>query len=432
MAQLLRLLIPLLGLISFLASPVQAQNKPALPLRTSSRWIVDANGNRVKMRCANWAGHMEANIPEGLDKQSLDHITNWIAKQGFNCIRLTYSIDHALDGRRPVRDSFVGAAAAASVPTDQMVAVYQRIQDKNPWITANTTTRDVFGAVVDTLWDRHGIMTILDNHVSKAGWCCDLTDGNGWWDEAFGYNQWNSRFFRTRDWVAGLQAMAAWAREGPGHPGVVAMGLRNEIREFLVQNLNNRDDWYRFMKEGGDVVHAAHPDVLILVGGVQSSTDLAHLRNGRRMLDTSGAGGWRDKLVWEMHAYSFTVTFPDVFKSCDVVKTQYGGFIGFVLEQGKPYTAPLLLGEFGVGMTGGPHSGGLNEKDSRYLSCLVDYMQNNDADWAVWAVQGSYYVRQGNVDYDEAWGLVKHDWSDWRNPQFPGLLKDMWKMTQKP
>ncbi len=220
--------------------------------------------------------------------------------------------------------------------------------------------------------------------------------------------------------------MASWAQ---GHRGVVAMGLRNELRAFLLQDLNGpRDDWYKYIKQAGDLVHATHPDVLILVGGAHSSTDFTHLRT-RGMLDTSG---WKGKNVWEMHAYSFTVNYPDPFQNCDVVKAQYGAWAGFVLEQNRPYTGPMILGEFGAGQTGGNAENGLNEKDARYLNCLVSYMLNNDADWAVWVLGGSYYVREGQVDYDEGYGLLTKDWKDWRNPAFKGMLGRMWEVTQGP
>ncbi|KAL2148084.1 hypothetical protein VTH82DRAFT_2465 [Thermothelomyces myriococcoides] len=409
------------------AAAATAATLPALPLHSSSRWILDANNKRVKLRCVNWAGHMETNIPEGLQHRSMDAIADWIAGQGFNCVRLTYSIDHALDPTVPVSTSFAKAASAAGVPADEMAALFERVAANNPWIRAGeTTTRDVLAAAVDGLYER-GVLTVLDNHVSRASWCCSLTDGNGWWDEAAGYNDWNSRFFDTAAWVAGLEAMATWARD---HPGVAAMSLRNELREFpLLQNLDPaRPDWYTFVGRAGAAVHAANPDVLVIVGGVQSSTDLSHLRLVGGPLDTSA---WPGKHVWEMHAYSFTVTFPDVFNSCDVVRVEYGALSGFVLEQDKPYTGPLFLSEFGVGMEGGDKDG-LSEEDDRYLRCLVSYMENNDADWAVWALQGSYYVRDAQVDRDETWGLLNHDWTDWRNPAFPAMLGKMWNMTQEP
>jgi hypothetical protein len=416
MAALSRLLLVLGSLLPL----VQSQT---LPLHTSSRWILDANDARVKLRCVNWAGHMEAHVPEGLDKQPIDFLADWIAQQGFNCVRLTYSIDHALNPDLKVSDAFVAAAAASGASEDAMVGLYNQAVVKNPFL-ANATTSDVYGAVVDALWAR-GVMTLLDNHVSRASWCCNLTDGNGWWDTAFGYNEWNSRFFHTQDWLSGLQAMATWATS---HRGVAAMSLRNEMREFLLQGLNGRQDWYDLVGQAGTLVHAANPDVLVVVGGTQSSTDLTHVRG--RMLDTSG---WPGKHVWEMHAYSFTVTYPNLLGNCDSVKLEYGAFAGFVLEQGEAYTAPLILSEFGVGMTGGPASNqGLDDQDWNYLTCLVGYMESNDAEWAVWALQGSYYVRDGTVDYDEGWGVLNHDWSDWRNPDFPSMLGGMWNVTQGP
>ncbi|KAL2181988.1 glycoside hydrolase family 5 protein [Thermothelomyces heterothallicus CBS 202.75] len=425
------LLRRLVGALGVLAPLVTAATLPALPLHSSGRWILDANNKRVKLRCVNWAAHMETNIPEGLQHRPMDAIADWIAAQGFNCVRLTYSIDHALDPSLPVSTSFTtNAASATGVSAAEMAALFGRVAANNPWIApGETTTRDVLAAAVDRLYAR-GVLTVLDNHVSRASWCCSLTDGNGWWDEAAGYNPWNSRFFDTRAWLAGLEAMAAWAR---GHPGVVAMSLRNELREFpLLQDVDPaRPDWYAFVGRAGAVVHAANPDVLVVVGGVQSSTDLSHLRppgGGGGMLDTSA---WAGKHVWEMHAYSFTVTFPDVFGSCDVVQAEYGALSGFVLEQDRPYTGPLILSEFGVGMEGGDKDG-LSDKDDRYLRCLVSYMENNDADWAVWAVQGSYYVRDGQVDYDETWGLMNHNWTGWRNPAFPAKLGNMWNMTQEP
>jgi endoglucanase len=410
--------------LTLLLLPLTLASNISLPLHTSSRWILDATNTRLKLRCVNWAGHMETHLPEGLHKQSIDYLADFIAANGFNCVRLTYSTDHALNPNLRVSDAFAAAAAASGASPDAMNALYQQALVHNPFL-ATATTQDVFAAVIDKLWAR-GVMTLLDNHVSKASWCCNLTDGNGWWDVGFGYNTWNSRFFKTNDWLAGLQAMASWAR---GHPGVVAMSLRNEIREFLLQgSLNGRKDWYDQITAAAKLVHGSNPDVLIVVGGTQSSTDLTHLRT--KTLDTSA---WAGKHVWEMHAYSFTVNFKDYVDNCDAVRVAYGGFSGFVLEQGQSWTGPLILSEFGVGMTGGPvQNKGLVDQDSKYLDCLVGYMSNNDAEWAVWALQGSYYVRDGKTDYDEGWGILDNEWKGWRNPDFKGLLGNMWKVSQGP
>jgi hypothetical protein len=365
---------------------------------------------------------MEMHLPEGLHKQPISYLADWIADQGFNCVRLTYSIDWALDPTQTVSDAFSQGATAAGVSAESVAAMYSQALVQNPFL-ANATTRDVYGEVIQQLWSR-GVMTILDNHVSRASWCCNLTDGNGWWDTAEGYNDLNSRYFDTALWLEGLQSVAGWAA---AQEGVVGLSLRNEIRQFLLQGLNGPyDDWYDLVAQGAGVVHAAYPDALVIIGGVASATDLSTVRT--RALDTSA---WAGKHVWEWHAYSFTVTFRLDFGSCDVRKEEYGTFDGFLLTQDKDYTAPLFLSEFGVGMSGGDNDG-LSDGDSSYLTCLVEYMSGNDAEWAVWALQGTYYVRNGKTDYEETWGLLDSNWSTWRNAQFPGMLGAMWNVSQGP
>lgn len=413
--------------VGLFAAGAASLTAPSLPLSSSSRWILDAESNRVKFRCINWAGHMETHVPEGLHRQSISYIADFIVDQGFNCVRLTYSIDWALNPNESVVDAFNNAATLAYVPeaNASFVDMYNQALTYNPFL-ANATVRDVFGVVVDQLWER-GVMTLLDNHVSRAQWCCNLTDGNGWWDTAFGYTALNSRYFNTTLWLDGLQTVATWAGNG-NHPGVVAMSLRNEIRQFLLQGTNGPyNDWFTYIQRGAEIVHAANPDVLIVVGGGLSATDLTMVQD--RSLDWTA---WEDKHVWEFHAYEFTVTFALDLGSCDLEKLEYGKFDGYVLTQDEDYTAPLILSEFGVGMTGGDNAGGLSDADYDYLTCLVGYMTSNDADWALWAIQGSYYVRNGVVDYNETWGVLNYNWTDWRNPQFPALLGAMWNVTQGP
>ncbi|KAI8952356.1 glycoside hydrolase family 5 protein [Xylaria longipes] len=394
-----------------------------LPLKTSSRWILDADGNRVKLRCVNWAGHLEANTPEGLNKQPVSYIADFVAAQGFNCVRLTYSIDHALSPDVPLSQAFTNAAAAAGVDVSAMDSMYTQVTEKNPF-AANGTTRDAYAAVIAALWDK-GVMTILDNHVSKASWCCDLTDGNGWWDKGAGYNSANSRFFNTDNWLQGVESMAAWAKS---QPGVVGMGLRNEIREFLLQGtFNAREDWYNFLGQAATRVHQANPDVLILMGGTQSTTDLTHIRTEGN-IDWSA---WAGKHVWEWHAYQFTVTFALAKGSCDSLQSAYGLFDGFVLAQGQPYTAPLILSEFGFGMAGGANMG-LSDDDNTYFQCLREYVLSNDSEWALWSLMGSYYVREGTLDHDEGFGVLDHDWVGLRNQDLPTLLEPMFQITQGP
>lgn len=414
----MRLACQLAALAAFMIPAILAQDKPKVPLSSSGRWIVDTDGNRVKLRCVNWPGHMEPNIPEGLSKQSIDYITGWIADAGFNCVRLTFSIDMALDMDVGVEDSFRKAAEDAGVDEGALMAQYESAVEKNPFL-ADATRIEVFDAVYQSLWDR-GLLTILDNHVSKAHWCCNLDDGNGWWSDAPGYIKSNSEFFDTDNWLEGLRLITGWTL---GREGIVGVSLRNELRAHVTQIPWGGDQWFDKMPRAGRIVHEVNPDVLITIGGLDGGNNLGALRNGRMPIED-----WEGKNVWDAHAYDFTVNTPDL-GNCDVLKAQWGFLFGFVLAENTEQRGPLWLSEWGVAMEGGPNDG-LSDEHHEFLTCLVSYMENNDADWALWSLAGSYYVREGEVDREDNFAAVDKDWNDWRNDKFKGMLGKMWDVSQ--
>lgn len=76
----------------------------------------------------------------------------------------------------------------------------------------------------------NGIMVIIDNHISKPGWCCSSGDGNGFFGD---------QYFNPELWIKGLAKMATLFN---GVPNVVGMSLRNELRGAR----QNKNDWYRY------------------------------------------------------------------------------------------------------------------------------------------------------------------------------------------
>lgn len=386
-------------------------------LSTSSRWIVNSSGDRVKFRCVNWAGAAETRIPEGLQWQPVATIASWIANQGFNCVRLTYSIDMALDPTQSVSASFEYAASSAS--TGAGTALYPNLYNtavtKNPWLSS-ATTLDVFEEVINAL-DNVGVMVILDNHVSHASWCCSTTDGNGWWASASGYVAANSQYFITDNWISGLEAMAKFAAS---YPNVVGMSLRNELRAVDDQDENNHADWYSLVQEGASAIHSANSNLLVIFGGVNYAIDLSYLYSNP--LDFTSLG-LENKAVYEFHSYQWS---NSDYGDCSEWDTLIGSQVGYLLTQGQSYTGPLWLSEFGWTQVDMPAD------EAEYKSCLIPYMEGNDADWSVWAVQGSYYVRNGEVNYDETYGLLNTDWNGWRNSSWIAAVGSMFTLNQGP
>lgn len=192
-----------------------------LPLHTDSRWIVDEGGDRVKLRCVNWVSHLEAVVAEGLSKQPIEEISKRIASLGFNCVRLTWPLFLATN------DSLASLTVRQSFQRLGLPESIAGIQANNPSIVDLPLIK-AFQAVVEGLGEAE-VMVILDNHISKPGWCCSNFDGNGFFGD---------QYFNPETWIKGLTRMAAMFN-GVAH--VVGMSLRNELRGPK-QNVN---DWYR-------------------------------------------------------------------------------------------------------------------------------------------------------------------------------------------
>lgn len=103
-----------------------AQNSSALPLSTSSRWIVDESGLRVKLACVNWVSHLEPVVVEGMGKQPLDTISKKIAAMGFNCVRLTWPLFLVTN------DSLAGLTVRQSFQALGLMESIAGIQVNNP------------------------------------------------------------------------------------------------------------------------------------------------------------------------------------------------------------------------------------------------------------------------------------------------------------
>jgi hypothetical protein len=357
---------------------------------------------------------METLIPEGLHRQPAATIASWIAAQGFNCVRLTYAVDMALAPTTLLRDSFPAAANAASVPVADLEKLYSELVTINPELgAAQSTVLDAFTLVIKAL-SAAKLMVILDNHVSRATWCCGNKDGNGWFD-ADGDSHPNSKDFNVENWIKGLTAMATYGKD---FGNVVGLSLRNELRPVHEQKSDSGALYADLMRRAARSVHAANPAALIVFGGLDYSTQFGWLKN--YPLDFSD---FPNRVVMEFHNYPYFGWGGD----CGGMVKDMGKDAGFVLEQDRPYTAPLWLGEFGYAQ-----DGSASRQDLAWMKCMSDYMVGNDADWAVWAVQGSYYVREGKVDPEETWGMLDKSWSTWRNKDFAASLGGMWNVTQGP
>ncbi|KAI0018186.1 glycoside hydrolase family 5 protein [Xylariomycetidae sp. FL0641] len=398
-------------LLPFLSNPVSARGDgrwPLGPFNTSGRWITDVEGTTFTYAGVNWPASVDTMVPEGLQYQSIDEIVAKIKSLGMNAIRLTYAtemIDQYFDNGQTdisIQEAFIDALGE-----EDGQALLDKVIEHNPSMKPDMGRLEVFERIMEVCWDQM-INVHLDNHISKAGWCCNPTDGNSWWGD---------EHFSVSNWTRGLKFMAEKATDWPT---VASMSLRNELRIpltnlTLASNSYNWEDWYSHVKQGADAIHSANPDLLIFVSGMSSDQDLSQVVQGTALVPGTGTfnkddfSGHANKLVLELHSYDNILGTP----SSNCSETQetlfQNGFEALTNDATNQF--PVVLSEFGFAQ---------NETlvDYPYANCLLDFVSQQHAGWMIWELSGSHYIREGTQDDDEKWGLLAHDWSDWRAPDF--------------
>ncbi|CAN6848823.1 unnamed protein product [Brassica oleracea] len=325
-------------------------NNMAYPLSTNSRWIINEKGQRVKLACVNWPAHLQLVVAEGLSKQPLDAVSKKIMAMGFNCVRLTWPLDLATN-ETLATDVTVKQSFQSLGLSDDIAG----FQTKNPSMI-DLPLIEAYKSVVTTL-GKHNLMVVLDNHLTKPGWCCRFNDSN-----FFG-----NTFFEPGSWIAGLTKIATLFKDASN---VVGMSLRNELRGPR----QNVDDWFKYMQQGAEAVHGA-TNVLVILSGLTYDTDLSFVRSRPVTLTFSG------KLVFEIHQYY--IPYTNIWSSknpndaCgDILKILHDG-VGFNLRE-----FPVFLSEFGIDVRG------VSVVQNRDFGCLlegvvgmIDYYGVLDSDW---------------------------------------------------
>lgn len=159
------------------------------------------------------------------------------------------------------------------------------------------------------------------------------------------------------------------------------------------------------MQQGAEAVHEANPNVLVILSGLSYDADLSFVRSRPVNLTFTG------KLVFEIHRYSFTNTNTWSSKNsndaCGEILKSIDDGGGFILRD-----SPVFLSEFGIDLRGE------NVNDNRYIGCILGWAAENDVDWSIWTLQGSYYLREGVVGMSEYYGVLDSDWVRVRSRSF--------------
>src|SRR5215831_7952378 len=246
---------------SFRAS---AQSPLTPPLHTSGYRILDSKNRALRLTAVNWYGFDQKEfVPGGLDHAPLEKIVEQIHALGVNSVRLPWA-NETIE-RNPVVPAYAVKA--------------------NPRFSGRHAM-DVMDAVIAALAKSH-IMVILDNHVSRADWCCKDNDGNGLW-----YND----EYPEEKWLVDWRTIVLRYKN---QPWVVGADLRNELRSGAAWGgPDPRLDWHAAAERGGNSVLEANPELLVMVEGPEYSTNFTAFATLPLKLKIA------DRLVYSPHAYA--------------------------------------------------------------------------------------------------------------------------------
>ena len=173
-------------------------------LSTDGPYIINtATAQRVRLKCVNWYGaHQELFSVGGLERQTISNISRQIILMGANCVRIPFSIEITRENPQIQHENI------------------QSVNSNECPNLENITAMDLLDCVVRRL-TADGLMIIMNNHVSKAGWIGGNATAN---DQGL----WNLPGYPTKDWIASLRNIS---ERYSSNDLVVGMDIRNEIHD---------------------------------------------------------------------------------------------------------------------------------------------------------------------------------------------------------
>jgi len=317
--------------------------------------ILDASGNPVRFTGINWFGLETPNFaPHGLWQRPMDAMLDQVAALGFNVLRVPFS-SQLLD--------------AGSTPNGIDFSQNADLVGKSGL--------EIMDILIEKAAAR-GLRIILDRHRPGADSQSEL-----WYTAAYGEERW------IADWVM----LAERYRD---QPAVIAFDLHNEPHGAASWGDGSMTtDWRAAATRAGNAILAVHPDLLIVVEGVEKvGTDFywwgGNLRGaGAAPVELAVPG----RVVYSPHDYPASI-YPQTWFSAPDYPANLPGVWdaawGYLPGSGA---GAILVGEFGTKYQ--------TESDRQWLGALAGYIAANQLSFTYWSL---------NPNSGDTGGILADDW----------------------
>ena len=384
-----------------------AQSAPSTDdwLSTSGNQIVDSTGNPVWLTGVNWFGfNASERVFHGLWSANLETLTRQVAERGMNVIRVPVSTELLLEWR---------AGTPLENPNINEFA--------NPDL-AGMNNLEIFNHWLD-LCEKYGLKVIIDVHSAEA-------DNSG-----HVYNMWYKGDITTGD------ALNAWewvAETYKNNDTIIGADLKNEphgsqgdAERAKWDSSTDHDNFKFFAEQAADRILTHNPNMLILVEGIQiypkdgvdwTSTGVNDYDNywwGGNLRGVKDhpidLGEHQAQLVYSPHDYGPLVASQPWFEGDwdrQSLEDEVWGPNWLYIHQDN--IAPLLIGEWGGFLDGGP-----NEK---WMNAIRDLIVDERLHHTFWVL---------NPNSGDTGGLLGYDWASWDEAKYDLLEPALWSHNGK-
>ena len=373
-------------------------------LTTDGSKIVDMNGDEVWLTGVNWFGYNTGtNLFDGVWNCNLKESIEGIADHGFNLLRIPMSAELLLQWKN------------GEYPQANYNQAYN--SELN-----SLNSLEIFDYVLQ-LCEENGIKVMIDIHTVK-------TDASG-----HNYPLWYREDMTTEDFIESL----TWIAERyKNNDTIIAYDLKNEPHgkasesEFAIWNDSTKENnWKMVAEEAGNAILDVNPNVLIVIEGIQiypidpvgndfTSTNDEDYYNtwwGGNLMAVKdypidfGSEERNKQIVYSPHDYGPLVYeqpwFEGGFSFDSLYKDAWYDYWLYIEEED---IAPILIGEWGGFMDGGP-----NEEWMTYLRQLIAEKNIHFTFWCY------------NANSGDTGGLVLDDFTTWDEEKYEFVKQVLWQ-----
>lgn len=380
------------------AAPAQAAT--ADWLHVDGNKIVDASGKEVWLTGVNWFGfNADERIFHGLWSANMRTLTKGIADRGMNVVRVPISTELLLEWK----------AGTFTKPNVNEFA--------NPEL-AGLNSLQVFEKWLE-MCEEYGLKVFLDVHSAEA-------DNSGhvhpvWWkgsittEDVYEGWEWAATRWKSNDTMIGADI------KNEPH------GTQGSTERAKWDGSTDKDNFKHFAETASRKILAINPNWLVFVEGIEvypkegvswTSTGLTDYHNMWWGGNLRGVrdfpidlGAHQDQLVYSPHDYGPLVHLQPWFKGeFDRTSLERDVWDPNWLYLHKENTAPLLIGEWGGFMDGGP-----NEKWMLALRSLITDRRLSHTFWVL------------NPNSGDTGGLLGYDWATWDEEKYALLKPALWQ-----